>query len=63
MPRNNAACDLITVELNRFAGLSGQGDVGVFAPDFCFQPRCEETEDDSPSATDDYRDAGARLFA
>src|SRR5690554_7964448 len=58
----SAACGLITVELNRFAGLSGRGDFRDWGPDFCFHPQCEETEDDTPSATDDHRHAGAWLF-
>src|SRR5690606_2782065 len=49
------------VELNRFAGLSGNGDLRDPGPDFCFHPQCEETEDDTPSATDDHRHAGAWL--
>src|SRR5690606_21768040 len=53
---------MVGVELNRFAGLSGRGDFRDWGPDFCFHPQCEETEDDTPSATDDHRHAGAWLF-
>src|SRR5690554_8146369 len=58
----SAARGLITVELNRFAGLSGSGHFRDPEPDFCFHPPCEGTEDDTPSATDDHRHAGAWLF-